>query len=115
MGFDCSELRLAVVRMKTTALSDEEKREWAAKISEALMQGNEGQLERGHSGSVKVHVLQHDRRKAEAAVVAKRGYWTGEREPTSSTSVGKCRACEYSSVCPKSLFNPNRGEGPGRP
>ena len=36
----------------------------------------------------------------------KQGYWLGEREATSSTSVGKCRACEYSSVCPKSLFRP---------
>ena len=43
---------------------------------------------------------------AERSVMEKRGYWLGEREATSSTSAGKCKACDYNSVCPKSLFRP---------
>jgi PD-(D/E)XK nuclease superfamily len=106
MGFDCSKLRLAVVRLRVAGLSEEEKRRWIARVSDSLMAGTVEELESEHRGSMKVHVIEHDRRLAEAAVRAKLGYWTGEREPTSSTSVGKCRACEYASVCPKTLFRP---------
>ena len=70
------------------------------------MEGRVGALEARYGGAMKVHLIVHDRRAAEASVASKRGYWTGEREPTSSTSVGKCRACEYSSACPKTLFRP---------
>ena len=104
MGFDCSRLRLALVRLRTTALSEEEKRLWVKRVSDSLTAGKAEELESKYSGSMKVHLIEHDRAAAEASVVAKRGYWTGEREPTSSTSVGKCRACEYNSVCPKTLF-----------
>jgi PD-(D/E)XK nuclease superfamily len=108
MGFDCSELRLAVVRLKTDALSDEERKGWAVRVSNALMNGRIDALEAEHRGTMKVYQMMHDRRLAEKAIAAKRGYWTGEREPTSSTSAGKCRACEYRAVCAKSL-----ARGPG--
>ena len=106
MGFDCSNLRLAVVRLRSGALDDGEKRDWAARVSKALMDDHVSELEEEHRGSMKVHVLRHERGLAEAAVEAKRGYWTGEREPTSSQSVGKCRACEYNNVCAKALTRP---------
>jgi PD-(D/E)XK nuclease superfamily len=104
MGFDCSRLRLALVRVRTEGLTDEEKRLWVEKVSAPLQSGKVAELEAEYKGSMKVHVLSHDRPTAEGRIKEKRGYWIGEREPTSSTSVGKCRACEYSSVCPKSLF-----------
>lgn len=106
MGFDCSRLRLAVVRLKASGLEEDEKRAWAMQVSNALMEGDEKELEKMYRGSVKVHLIKHDVGIAEAAVAAKRGYWTKEREPTWSTSVGKCRACEYNDVCSKSLFRP---------
>ncbi|MDG7004329.1 MAG: hypothetical protein JRN41_02775 [Nitrososphaerota archaeon] len=106
MGFDCSKLRLAVVRLRSGALDDGEKRDWAAKVSGALMDGTVEELEEAHQGSMKIHILRHERDLAEAAVEAKRGYWTGEREATSSRSIGKCRACEYNQVCVKSLAKP---------
>jgi PD-(D/E)XK nuclease superfamily len=106
MGFDCARLKLAVVRVKTTTLDDDEKREWAVRVSEALMEGKVGELEALHRGSMKVHLMDHDKKVAEAAVSSKRGYWLNQREPTSSTSAGKCRACEYNSVCAKSLARP---------
>jgi hypothetical protein len=108
MGFDCSKLRLALVRLRATELSEEDRRLWVLRVSDALMEGEVVELEAKHHGAMKVHLLKHDRGMAEASVAGKRGYWTGEREPTSSTSVGKCRACEYSSVCPKSLSRLNR-------
>ena len=103
MGFDCSRLGLALVRLRTGRLSEEERRLWVERVSDHLQSGRAGELEARYEGTMKVHVLSHDRPAAEASVTEKRGYWLGEREPTSSTSVGKCRACEYATVCPKSL------------
>jgi len=104
MGFDCSRLGLALVRLRTEGLSEEERRVWVERVSDYLQSGRVRELETNYKDTMKVHVLSHDRSAAEASVLEKRGYWLGEREPISSTSMGKCRACEYNSVCPKSLF-----------
>jgi hypothetical protein len=106
MGFDCSKLQIALVRLKAQDLSDDDRKRVILKVSESLMTGKTKELESIYGKSMKVHLIVHDRATAEASVVEKRGYWTGEREPTSSTSVGKCVACEYSSGCPKTLFKP---------
>ena len=106
MGFDCSEMRLAVVRLKSGELGDEEKSEWILRVSEALIGGRIRRLETKYLGRMKAHLLDHDVEKAEKAVSSKAGYWLNEREPVSSTSIGKCRACEYNSVCPRSLYKP---------
>jgi len=105
MGFDCSQLGLALVRLKTEGLSEEERRLWVKRVSDHLQSGKVGELEMRYKSLMKVHILSHDRAAAEASIMEKRGYWLGEREPTSSTSLGKCRACEYKSVCPRSLFS----------
>jgi len=104
MGFDCSSMRLAVVRLKSGELGEDEKKEWILKVSEALIGSKMGELETEYQGRMKAHLLEHDVGRAEKAVSSKAGYWLMAREPVSSTSVGKCRACEYNSVCPKSLF-----------
>jgi len=106
MGFDCSRLRLALVRLRIGELTDEDRRLWTERVSTSLESGKVAELEAKYRSAMKVHLLAHDRAAAEACVTEKRGYWLGEREPTSSTSSGKCRACEYSAVCPKSLFRP---------
>jgi hypothetical protein len=106
MGFDCSKMRLAVVRLKSGDLRDEEKREWILKVSAALIQGKMSELEVKYRGVMKAHILEHSAERAEKAVRSKAGYWLREREPIPSTSVGKCRACEYNAVCPKSLYKP---------
>lgn len=106
MGFDCSCMQLAVVRLKSGELSDEEKKGWIVKISRALLEGKTKWLEARYPGRMKLHLLQHEPAKAEAAISSKAGYWLEEREPKSSSSVGKCRACEYNASCSKSLFKP---------
>ena len=103
MGLDCSELRIALVRIRAEQLSEEEKRVWIRNVSVALQSGKVGDLEKRLEGRMKVHMLAHDRRAAVGAVASKSDYWLGKREPTSSTSAGKCRACEYVDLCPKSL------------
>ncbi|HVC27686.1 MAG TPA: PD-(D/E)XK nuclease family protein [Nitrososphaerales archaeon] len=106
MGFDCSRLSLALVRLRAGELTDEERGLWMERVSTHLESGTVAELEAKYRNAMKVHLLSHDRAAAEACVMEKRGYWLGEREATSSTSAGKCRACEYNSVCEKSLFRP---------
>ena len=108
MGFDCSRLRLALVRIKAHGLAQEEKKAWIEAVSNSLQEGKVGELESKYNGMMKVHLLEHDRKGAEDAISAKSGYWLGTRDPSSSDSVGKCRACEYNDVCPRSLFNSAR-------
>ena len=104
MGLDCSKMKLAVVRLKSGVLSEEEKRAWILLVSGALLGGKTEEIEEKYKGTMKVHVLRHDRALAARAVDAKAGYWLRAREPTSSTSVGRCKACEYNSACPKTLY-----------
>jgi hypothetical protein len=103
MGFDCSRMKLAVVRLKSGELNDEEKKSWMQKISRALMEDGVTQLEAKYQGRMKVHLLNHDLIRAERAIALKAGYWLMQREPSSTESVGKCRACEYRDVCSRSL------------
>ncbi len=104
MGFDCSLMRLAVVRLRSDELSREVKEQWILRVSAALLKDKMRGLEAEYKGKMKAHILEHDLRRAEAAVVAKAGYWLMQREPISTTSVGKCRACEYNRRCRKSLY-----------
>jgi CRISPR/Cas system-associated exonuclease Cas4 (RecB family) len=106
MGFDCSQMQLAVVRLRSGELKEEEKKEWIVKVSGALLEGKSKWLELRYPGRMKVHLLKHEPAKAERVVASKAGYWLEEREPTSSSSMGKCRACEYNASCPKSLYKP---------
>ena len=104
MGFDCTQLQLAVVRLKSGELKEEEKKEWIVKVSGALLEGKTKWLEVRYPGKMRVHLLRHEAAKAEKVIASKAGYWLGDREPTSSTSAGKCRACEYNASCPRSLY-----------
>jgi len=106
MGFDCSRLRLALVRLKAGELTDEDRRLWTERVSTHLESRTLAELEAEYRGAMKLHLLDHDRAVAEASVMGKRRYWLGEREATSSESPGKCKACEYGAVCPKSLSRP---------
>jgi hypothetical protein len=113
MGFDCSELRLALVRIRTgEGLDDALKRRWITKVSDALQSGRVDELEYENRGAMKVHLIKHDVAAAEASVRRMQGYWLRQREPVPSSSVAKCRACEYSPVCAKTLYEvPSTGAG----
>lgn len=112
MGFDCSRLGLALIRINAGELAEDQRKFWVERISSRLQVGETDELEKEFSGSMRVHLLRHERGAAVAMLMEKRGYWLGEREPTSSTSVGKCKACEYNSACQRSLFKPTDAPAP---
>jgi len=103
MGFDCSMLKMAVVKVRGHGLSDDDRRQWMQRVSEALMSGTTTELESVYGGLMKAHIVTYDKVKALESVAAKSGYWMGQREATSSESIRKCHACEYNSTCLKSL------------
>jgi len=104
MGFDCSSLQLALVRLKASELSEKQKRVWIMQVSKYLENDRIQELESKKAGLMKVHVIKHSVADAEGVARRMQDYWLGRREPLSSTSVNKCKACEFNSICPKSLL-----------
>lgn len=104
MGFNCSNLKLALIRLRASDLSKKQKQIWVMQVSKYLQEDRVQELEANNKGTIKVHLIKHDLVEAEAFVQRKQDYWLHRREPTSSTSFNKCRACEYRSRCPKSLY-----------
>lgn len=103
MGFDCSDLQLAVIRIRAKELSEEERLGWITAVSRHLLAGTVEVLEAQHRGMMKAFLLKHDVAEAEATVRLMQDYWLLKREPYSSDNPNKCAACEYNDVCPKSL------------
>jgi len=104
MGFDCSGLQLAVVRLRAGELMEKQRFAWIMLVSQYLESLRIEELEAKHSGKMKVYVLKHDVAEAETTVRNLQDYWLMKREPTSSTSVNKCKACEFNAICSMSLF-----------
>lgn len=108
MGFDCYGLKLAVVRMHQAAeLEPEEKKSMLGLITVSLAKGATEELERAYP--LKFFVFPHDSDEAEKSVTWAKDYWLGTREAIPTRFVGKCRICEYNSVCPSSLYRSNNG------
>jgi len=103
MGFNCSKLKLALVRMRQeSAVEDERKKELLNLITTALMKGHAKELEQAHA--MKFFLYPHDSREAETSVLWAQDYWLKRREPIPTNNESKCRGCEYRDVCPFSLW-----------
>lgn len=102
MGFDCSTLALALVRAK-----QDETRPLPVKelllplIRGALSSEKTPQLERALP--LKFFLLRHEPSKAVSAVLWAQEYWLKNREAIPTTSMGKCRGCEFKASCNHSL------------
>ncbi len=104
MGFDCSGMEVALVRWRQDDVpAAGEKEDMLSRIADALFRGTTAELESRFG--MKFFVYRHDRAEAMKALEWAQGYWLGTREPVPTTSVGKCRVCEFNSVCPHSLAN----------
>ena len=110
MGFNCSKLRLALVRMRQErALEDEHKKAMLSLIRTALMKGHTGELEKAYP--MKFFLYPHDPREAETSVLWAQDYWLKRREPIPTKNQSKCRGCEYRDVCPFSPWKDDNGNG----
>jgi hypothetical protein len=105
VGFECSGLKLVVVKFRRQApLTDEEKSAFLHKLTTALVSGkNPGGITTDSRGHIVAHSLVYSKDDAMQVLSRTEGYWLGERAPIPATNPNKCRACEFKEVCPSSL------------
>jgi hypothetical protein len=105
MGFDCSRLTLALIRMKQAGtLTPDGKGALLPLIRLALLEQNTSLVEAKHQ--MKFFLFPHAASEAENAIIWAQDYWLRKREAIPTTSEGKCRSCEFNSVCAHSLLKP---------
>ncbi len=103
MGFDCSNLRLALVRMRQEgSLEDEHRKAMLTLIRVALMRSQTKKLEEIYP--LKFFLYPHDPSEAESSILWAQDYWLQKREPMPTKKESKCRGCEYRDACPHSLW-----------
>jgi len=105
MGFDCSRLKLVIVKQRRNRyLMDEEYRKrFLSRIVLTLLR--KAKLIFPRDG-ICLHVLEYNRGEAVEDVEWVMDYWLSKREPIPTRNASKCRSCEYALVCPMSLTKP---------
>jgi len=103
MGFDCSRLKLAIVRHKRNGdLSKDYKREFLHSLIASLLKGTRYLAKYKKNGAF-VHIINYARTDVVPDVQWAEGYWLSKRTAIPTRKVSKCRVCEYSGSCPSSL------------
>jgi CRISPR/Cas system-associated exonuclease Cas4 (RecB family) len=105
MGFDCSVLKLALVRWRQDDVknSSRQRETMLPRITNALLRGKTSGLEGKHAK--KFFVFPHNPSEAIRAVEWAQDYWLEKRAAIPTDNSKKCSACEYNSLCPHSLVN----------
>ena len=107
MGFDCSKLKLVLIRMRQKGnLDSYEKEDLLALVHDALKKKRTKVLETEYS--MKFFILAYIAKEAEEAILWAQDYWLNTREPIPTKKVSKCKSCEYNDVCTYSLFKANQ-------
>jgi len=103
LGFDTSHLRYALVLASVDLRSDEEFRNRS--LDTILDSIKKSRVELYSDGNVeaKAYITDFSEKDAIDDVEWALKYWRGEREAFPTPEPGKCRACEYKSVCEFSL------------
>lgn len=103
MGFDCSKLKLVVLRIRRgNGLSDESKERFLNESIRQLLNGLDKTTTSKVDGST-THIVDYSKHDVVPELNWAQAYWMSQREPTPSQSVAKCRVCEFSEMCPHSL------------
>jgi CRISPR/Cas system-associated exonuclease Cas4 (RecB family) len=106
IGFDCSNLKLIIVRYKTSAplsKKNKNKNRFLDILVQSLITGNADSFASKSKNEVVVHTLSYAKLYAVQAIREKKGYWLNEREPIPTSNPNKCRGCEFANLCPSSL------------
>jgi hypothetical protein len=106
MGFDCSNLTLALIRMKQRqVMTPQEKSALLLVIRLALLREETAFLEQKYE--MNFFLMPHVGLEAENAIRWAQDYWLNKREAIPTKIEGKCRSCEFNNVCAHSLFKPS--------
>jgi predicted RecB family nuclease len=111
IGFDCSVLKLIVVKLRQAeGLSGKQKSKFLPFLMRVLASGEDLSNVAKHSKEdVVIHTFPYERQTAVGDFQRVGGYWLGKREPIPATNPNKCRACEFARLCPSSLVSTSKG------
>ncbi len=110
MGFDCSDLTLAIVRWRRKEPATEEQRKEFLSIAMHALPSKESKLiEEVYMGRARVHLVPFNKEAILRQVDWAKEYWLSNREPLPTKNPWKCKACEFNINCPSSLWDPSQG------
>lgn len=104
IGFDCSNLKIVIVKFKKEApLDTKQKSKFLSLLITGLLSGRHQEFALASKNSVVVHISDYDREISSNVIGQTKGYWLKQREPISATNPKKCMSCEFNKICPSSL------------
>jgi len=102
MGFNCSNLQLAMVRLRRNDdAKAETKREFISTIASVLVRKRTKDLERIYLGNVRCDCFPYERMSVLQELSWVLGYWLSERQPMIATNAAACSYCEFKETCSK--------------
>ena len=103
MGFDCSKLKLVVIRIRRQEeLSAQYKQNLMRTSITDLLKG--GQKTMTSKSESTTHVIDYDMQDVITDLKWAEAYWLSQREPIPTQNIARCRSCEFNDVCPYSLI-----------
>jgi CRISPR/Cas system-associated exonuclease Cas4 (RecB family) len=110
MGFDCSRLKLVVIRIQRQGgLSSQYKENFLRESVTRLLKSGQNTA-MGKTDST-THVIGYNKQDVIAELKWAEAYWLSQREPIPTQKISKCRSCEFNDECPRSLVMA-RGQKP---
>jgi len=108
MGFNTKELKLLILKLRLDGgISEGDRRSLIDNLIDYAEKNKLQELEERLNRRARVYVIKYSRYEALEAVKWASGYWLMQRDAVSTKKPGKCRACEFSSACPRSLVLPS--------
>jgi predicted RecB family nuclease len=112
MGFDCSKLKLVVLRVRRqNGFSDESKERFLNESIRELLNGLDKTTTNKADGST-INIVSYSKQDMLSEFNWAQGYWLSQRGPQPSQSIAKCRVCEFSEMCPQSLARTQSQKSP---
>jgi len=103
MGFDCSKLKLVVIRIRRQeGLSARYKQNLLRTSITDLRKG--GQKTTTSKAGLTTHIIDYNKQDVIADLRWAEAYWLSQREPIPTQNTAKCRSCEFDDMCPHSLI-----------
>lgn len=100
MGFDCSTLRLCVVRMKRDLrLTTKQKAIFPRLIFTSVIEGQTEELERALNNQIRIFTIDYSSRDIMKDIAWAKDYWLSLRQAIPTNIPGKCKVCEYNQKC----------------
>lgn len=108
MGFDCSRLKLVVMRIRgQEGLSPQYRENFLREsVTRLLKSGHNSAMGKTDSTT---HVIDYNKQDVIADLKWAEAYWLSQREPIPTQNISKCRSCEFNDRCPRNLVT---GHGP---